>query len=105
MLDFLLDHSVHIIGFIVFIFMAVSETRRYMKKNKMSCSDLTSKIRLNINEVGEELIPKLLSSVAVSTLISIISFRELWMNDTFHIVFLSSLLLGPANKYIKQLFK
>lgn len=105
MLDFLLDHSIHIIGCIALTFIAVSETKRYMKNNRISLYDLTSKIRSNINEVGEELIPKLLSSAVVSILISIVSFRELWMNDVFHIVFLASLLLGPANHYIKQLFK
>lgn len=104
MLDFLINHSIHLIGLLAIIIIAVSEYKKYLKRNNLTPSEFRSLIQTRTNELGKMLLIKLVVSILVSIVISVVSFRELWMNDTFHIVFLANVLSRPTYNYLKRIF-
>lgn len=103
-MQFLMDNSIILIFLIAASILGYSEYKKYLQKQAMSPVEFRSMLRLKLNEVGNELLAKFAVSVIVSIVISLVSFRELWMNDTFHIVFLTNLLSRPTWKYLKRLF-
>jgi hypothetical protein len=105
MLDFLLNNSIFIVFAITASILGFSEYRRYLRRTGQTPAEVRISLRERLNEVGNELLAKLLVSIIVTLVISIVSFRELWMNDTFHIVFLTNLLSKPTYKYLKSLVK
>lgn len=105
MTSFLLNNSIFIVFAITASILGISEYRRYLRRTGKTPKEVQLSLRERLNEVGNELLAKLLVSVIVTLVISIISFRELWMNDTFHIVFLTNLLSKPTYRYLKSLVK
>lgn len=103
-MQFLLDNSITIIFLITASILGYSEYKKYLARKQLTPQEFRSLLRFKINEVGNELLAKLAVSIVVTLLISIVSFRELWMNDCFHIVFLTNLLSKPTYKYLKKLF-
>jgi hypothetical protein len=94
-----------IVFLITVAFLANSEYKKYLAKKNMDPAEFRSMLRLKIDEVGKELLAKLAVSVLVSVVISLVSFRELWMNDCFHIVFLTNLLSKPTYKRLKKILE
>lgn len=90
-----------LLGLIVFGYL---EYKDYLKRKSITNSEYLKILMEKVNEVGMLLAAKLATSLVVACLISVVSFRQFWSNDTFHIVFLSSLLLKPARKYIGRIF-
>lgn len=105
MLTFLLNHSVLIIFLLTTAVVARNEYRRYLQRNKMDAEEFKSRIRERINEVGSGLLAKLATALVVAAAISMISFREIFLNDVFHTVFLTMLLVKPVHKYLSRLFE
>lgn len=104
-MDFLLNNSIFIVFTICAVALGYIEYRQYLKRRLTSGSILTDKFKANINDVARDLLVKLLVSVIIAFVISLVSFRELWMNDTFHIVFLTNILYGRVSTYLKHLVK
>lgn len=82
-----------------------SEYRRHLEKTKLSPREFRSLLRLKFNEIGNELVLKLVASAVITVVISMVSFREIWMNDAFHIVFLTNLLYARTVNLLVKLFE
>ena len=105
MVQLLLDNSIFMIACFCFGFVGYSECRRYLRRSGKTPKEVRSSLRLKLDEVGKHLLIKLASSVIVTLVISLISFREVWMNDCFHIVFVASLLQPLVLKQLRDLTK
>lgn len=103
MLIFLLNNSISLIGLIVGTVLVVSSIREFAKKKNMNISDSLVFLRQRLNEIGNELILKLISSLFITLMISLVSFRELWSNDVFHVVFICSLLKTKTEELLKKM--
>jgi hypothetical protein len=103
MLAFLLNNSISLIGLIVGTVLVVSSVREYAKKKDMNISDALVFLRQRLNEIGNELILKLISGLLITLAISLISFREIWSNDVFHVVFVCSLLKTKTEELLKRI--
>jgi hypothetical protein len=104
-MQFLMDNSVLIVFLITAAVLGRSEYKRYLRENGLSSAEAIARLRRGINEIGESLFPKLLATLLISLLISMVSFREIFVPDVFHIVFLTMLLARPTSKLIKKLFQ
>lgn len=100
----IMDYSVAGIGFITFIGLGISMARAEMKKRGTSLKGYLLALKANSQGLGDRILVKIVASISLSLLISFISFRELWNNDVFHIVFLSSLLIARTESLVIELF-
>lgn len=105
MIQSLLDHSILLIFLVTAFIVGRSEYKKYLDRKNLSPQELRSVLRLKIDSIGKELLAKLAVSIIVTLVISLVSFRELWMNDCFHIVFLTNLLSKPTYKRLKSIFE
>lgn len=105
MLQFLIQHSVSIIGIIAITFLGMSASKEYMKKHNMTTSQFFSEIRRVKDEVGTVLLAKLITASLITLVVSLISFRQIWMNDTFHVVFLTIIIYPRLEQYLKSTLK
>lgn len=105
MLDFLINHSIHLVGLTVVAIFGYDQYRKYIQKNNMTGREFLSMLRKRLNEVGNEVAAKFFTSVVVAFIISFISFRELFVTDVFHTVFLTMLLVRPVFKQVQNIFK
>jgi len=104
-LDFLINHSIDLVGLVVILIFGYDQYRKYIQKNNMTGREFLSMMRRRLNEVGNELAAKFVTSIVVAFIISFISFRELFVTDVFHTVFLTMLLVRPVFKHVQNIFK
>jgi hypothetical protein len=102
-MDFLLNNSLFIVTGIAFTVFGIAEYRRYLDKRMMTNAEFIQQLRERLNDQGSILAYKLLTSVIVTLVISMVSFRQLWMNDCFHIVFLTAILFPPTLRFLRKL--
>lgn len=105
MLDFLLNNSITIIFLLTIGFLGYSEYRRYLQRKEITPSEFRSLVRSKINEIGSGLLTKLATAVVIALIVSLVSFRELFVMDVFHTVFLTLLLARPVSKKLKAIFE
>lgn len=103
MLQFLLNHCVSIVGLLALVILARNLTKEYMGKKGLDRAQLVSLLRLKTNEVGKFLFPKIIASVVITLTISPISFREIWVPDVYHVVFITSILFNRVEQYLAKL--
>jgi hypothetical protein len=104
MFQFLMDNSIFIIFIVCAAIIGRFEYKKYLQGKNINSSEFRSLFRFNINDVREELLDKLAASIVMTVVISLILSRQLWMNDTFHIVFLTNLLSESIWKYLNKVF-
>ena len=105
MLDLLINHSIHLIGIVVLGLMAHYQYKRLLQQSGLTPEAFRSSLRVKFNEVGNKLAAKLATSLVVATIISIVSFRELFVNDVFHTVFFTMVLVPLVYKKVKYIFE
>ena len=105
MFQTLMNHSITIVFLIAAAIIARSEYKRYLVKQQMSPQEFRSLLRLKINEAGAGLLIKFVNAVLIAFVISLVSFREIWVNDVFHIVFLTLLMARPLHKLVKSVLE
>jgi hypothetical protein len=82
-----------------------SEYKRYLAKQGMTSQEFRDLLKLKLNEAGSKVLLKFITSLIIAFLISMVSFRELWVNDVFHVVFLTMLLARPIHKQLRKMFE
>src|SRR5690606_29162682 len=105
MIEVLLDNSVLIIGFLVISLVGYREYRRYLQRKGITSEQFRVSFRENLNKVSPSLLTKLAMSVCIAVIISVISFRSLFVNDVFHTVFLTILMAPTTYKVLRRLFE
>ena len=103
MLNFLLNHCVSIVGLLALAILARNLTKEYMGKKGLDRAQLVSLLRLKTNEIGKFLFPKIIASVLITLVVSPVSFRELWVPDVYHVVFITSILFNRVELYLSKL--
>lgn len=101
----LMNNSILLIFLLTVAIVGRSEYKKYLKRKNIDSVEFKNQLRSKLNAVGNEMLAKLAVSIIVSVVISLVSFRELWMNDCFHIVFLTNLMSKPTYKRLKRLFE
>ncbi len=105
MSQFLLNNSIQLVALVLLVTVLTLETRKFMKRKSIDLSQFLVFLRQKIEELGNPLLGKLAAIAVVSFLVSLVSFREWWVNDVFHVVFLASLLLDRSEQIIRSVFK
>lgn len=102
-MDWLLNNSHRIILFLALSYLTFCYVQNFMKKRGMNWNDFKSYFKSKLKETLEHLFPKIVTSIVFTFLISLISFREYWINDVFHVVFLTIILHRYLEDKLRQL--
>lgn len=102
-MKFLLDNSVSLVGLSVLAGVSIVYSIQYMRRNQLSLIQYINYLKLASEDKIQDVSLRLAASVITSMAISIVSYRELWDNDTFRAVFFSSLILGRVYKGLKRI--
>lgn len=105
MMQLLMNNSILIVFLLAAFVVGRSEYKRYLAKQSLTPKEFRDLLRLKLNEAGSKVLSKFVASLVISLLISMVSFRELWVNDVFHVVFLTMLMARPIHKQIRKLFE
>jgi hypothetical protein len=104
MIQTLLNNSVWMIGLIAFLYLLVSFARKEMKRQNMNVMEYLVFLRHNLDVATHDLTLQLIIAIGLSFLISLVSFRQLWSMDVFHIVFICFILKTPAQNVMSKIF-
>jgi hypothetical protein len=105
MFQTLMNNSVLLVFLVTASVLAYSEYKKYLAKQRMSPQEFRSFLRLKLNEAGSQLLIKFVNALLIAFVISMVSFREIWVNDVFHIVFLTLLMAKPLHKMVKSILE
>lgn len=103
--EFLLNNFIVILFLSLLVYICIDQKNKYIIEKGMSKSEFNTMFRSKFNEVGNYLFKKLINALSISIIISLISFRELFIPDVFHTVFLTLLLSQYTEKYLQKLVK
>ena len=99
----LLDNSVFILGAIGLLFFAYSEYRRFLQKTGNTPVTFRSLVQGELKKTGSGLMTILIISPFIALVISMVSFRELFVFDVFHTTFVTLLLNSPVRGILRKL--
>ncbi len=105
MLNSILDNSILIIFLVTAYALGKAEYKKYLERKSLSPNEFRSLLRPKISKIRNEILVKFVVTLMVTVIISVVSFRQLWVNDCFHITFLAYLLGNPIHKRLKSLFE
>jgi hypothetical protein len=105
LMEMLLNNIIVLLFLTLITYIAIDQKNKYIVKNGLTKEEFNLSFRQKFNEVVGYLFKKLVNALAVSIVISLISFRELFIPDVFHTVFLTILLIPYSEKYILKLVK
>lgn len=100
-----MNNSILIIFLIVLAVLARAEYKKYLVRTGKDSKEFRSLLRLRLNDIGNRLLVKIGTAVIIAFIVSLVSFREIWSNDVFHVTFLALLLAGPVHKSIKKIIE
>lgn len=104
-MTFLLDNSVLIAFLLTVAFVGYREYKEYLRRTGMSTAHFRNILKIRLNIVGTGLLAKLITALVVASVISAVSFREVFLPDVFHTVFLTMLLVKPVFNKIKSVLE
>lgn len=104
MLTFLLNNSIVLIFISTIFFLALLESKQLMQRKGISKIEFYSQFRERSRDFVTLILLKLVTAIALTITISMLSFRQFWLNDVFHVTFFTLLLLRQFEKGIKFLF-
>lgn len=99
-----LDFSVAAIGLLTFIILGIKFVLARMKKNQLTFRQYAVEVYENLKARSDNLLTTLAASIIVAIIISMVSFREVWSNDVFHVVFVASLLRDHVERFLYSSF-
>lgn len=105
MLQTLMNNSILIVFLLTVFVVGRNEYRRYLQRKGISGLEFRLSLQRQIDKAGAPLLAKLATALIVASLISIVSFREFFLTDVFHTVFLTMLLVRPVHRLVKNLIK
>jgi hypothetical protein len=99
-----MNFSVASIGLAVVVVLGAQYVYRQMKSKKLTVREYLKELQANLEASAGSLLVTLAASVLVSLIITMVSFRQVWSNDVFHVVFLAALLRDKAEYFLYRVF-
>jgi hypothetical protein len=101
-----MNFSVAGIALIVFLVLGIQFVLKRMTEERTpTFKAYWKRVRRNLEAKTGNVFVSLAGSILVTLIISMVSFRQVWSNDVFHVVFLASLLRNRAEFLFYSIFE
>lgn len=99
-----MDFSVALVGLVVLLFLSYRHVKAEMKKLDVGFKGYLRCLKARLEPFADNLFVALISAMAISLVISLVSFRQVWSNDVFHVVFVAALLRTHVERIVRIVF-
>lgn len=99
-----MNFSVALVGLVTLLFLGIRYLRAEQKRTGVSLEECLKRISARLENYSSEWFASLLLTMIICIVVSLVSFRQLWSNDVFNVVFISTLLRPHIRRAIDVVF-